>query len=221
MNRTAPIWMGIAAIAGLVFVVAFGVAYVLYDFGLNGATFVAVIVAAGAGVVLAIGWREPRRDRVAAADIGLSNDKATIPSAESAPATPAAAAVRDAAPGEEAVALREAVAEEEGMQQIEIDAEVTPTEPAPAAPVTPSAGQKPAMLAAPRTGGADDLQQLKGVGAKLETALNGLGIYHLDQIAAWGPAEVLWVDENLQGFKGRASRDGWVAQAKALTGSTL
>jgi predicted flap endonuclease-1-like 5' DNA nuclease len=49
-----------------------------------------------------------------------------------------------------------------------------------------------------------------------------MGYFHFDQIAAWGPNEVAWVDENLQGFKGRVSRDNWVEQAKVLAsgGST-
>jgi predicted flap endonuclease-1-like 5' DNA nuclease len=43
-----------------------------------------------------------------------------------------------------------------------------------------------------------------------------MGYYHFDQIAAWTDKEVAWVDENLQGFKGRVSRDNWVDQAKIL-----
>ena len=43
-----------------------------------------------------------------------------------------------------------------------------------------------------------------------------MGIYHYDQIAGWSPEEVAWVDQNLKGFKGRASRDAWVAQAGGL-----
>ena len=54
------------------------------------------------------------------------------------------------------------------------------------------------------------------MGPKLETMLNEMGFYHFDQIAGWGPAEVAWVDENLQGFKGRVTRDDWVSQAKTL-----
>ena len=50
----------------------------------------------------------------------------------------------------------------------------------------------------------------------MEQMLNGMGFYHFDQIAAWSGAEVAWVDENLKGFKGRVSRDGWVDQAKTL-----
>jgi hypothetical protein len=36
--------------------------------------------------------------------------------------------------------------------------------------------------------------------------------------AAWNADEIAWVDDNLEGFKGRVTRDNWVAQAKALTG---
>jgi NADH-quinone oxidoreductase subunit E len=78
------------------------------------------------------------------------------------------------------------------------------------------AGIKPATLSAARDGQADDLKQIKGVGPKLEVLCNELGFYHFDQIAAWSDAEVAWVDENLKGFKGRVSRDNWVAQAKTL-----
>ena len=35
-------------------------------------------------------------------------------------------------------------------------------------------------------------------------------------MAAWTADEVAWVDENLEGFKGRVSRDDWVEQAKIL-----
>ncbi|MDD9716157.1 NADH-quinone oxidoreductase subunit E [Dinoroseobacter sp. PD6] len=80
----------------------------------------------------------------------------------------------------------------------------------------PQQGAKPKMLESARAGGADDLKKIKGVGPKLETLLNSMGIYHFDQIAAWSDAELAWVDENLEGFKGRASRDEWVAQAKTL-----
>ncbi|MFP7570794.1 NADH-quinone oxidoreductase subunit E [Marivita sp. S2033] len=75
---------------------------------------------------------------------------------------------------------------------------------------------KPAALSAPRDGQADDLKRIKGVGPKLEALCNDLGFYHFDQIANWSAAEIAWVDENLQGFKGRVSRDNWVDQAKTL-----
>ena len=45
-----------------------------------------------------------------------------------------------------------------------------------------------------------------------------MGFFHFDQIASWDASQVAWVDENLDGFKGRASRDDWVAQACSLSG---
>ncbi|MCL7465374.1 NADH-quinone oxidoreductase subunit NuoE [Phaeovulum sp. NW3] len=89
---------------------------------------------------------------------------------------------------------------------------------APAAPKAEAApaGDKPALLDAPRGDKADDLKLIKGVGPKLEALLHSMGIYHFDQIAAWTEAELAWVDANLEGFKGRASRDGWIGQAKVL-----
>lgn len=84
-----------------------------------------------------------------------------------------------------------------------------------AASVSAEGAEKPAILDAPQ-GEADDLKKIKGVGPKMEEMLNGMGFYHFWQIAAWGPKEVAWVDENLEGFKGRVSRDNWVDQAKLL-----
>lgn len=77
-------------------------------------------------------------------------------------------------------------------------------------------GVKPDTLTGPRGGVADDLKQIKGIGPKLEKLCNELGFYHFDQIANWTPAEEAWVNANLEGFKGRVSRDTWVAQAKVL-----
>ncbi|TCS62356.1 NADH dehydrogenase subunit E [Primorskyibacter sedentarius] len=77
-------------------------------------------------------------------------------------------------------------------------------------------GVRPQALDGPRNGQADDLKQIKGVGPKLEKLCNTLGFYHFDQIAGWSDAEVAWVDENLEGFKGRVTRDEWVSQARIL-----
>lgn len=91
-------------------------------------------------------------------------------------------------------------------------------EPAPTATAEADAADqtRPAAMSAPRESGADDLKKIKGVGPKLEQMLHGMGFYHYDQIAQWTPAEVAWVDDNLEGFKGRVSRDSWVDQAKTL-----
>ena len=77
-------------------------------------------------------------------------------------------------------------------------------------------GAQPAGLSGPRTGGADDLKKIKGVGPKLEQLLNSMGFYHYDQIAGWSVDEVAWVNANLAGFKGRVTRDNWIEQAKTL-----
>ena len=97
------------------------------------------------------------------------------------------------------------------------DAPDSPLEPAYAPkPDADDAGEaEPLTLSAPREGGADDLKRINGVGPKLEQTLNEMGFYHFDQIAAWTPAEVAWVDSRLK-FKGRIERDEWIAQAAEL-----
>jgi len=73
-----------------------------------------------------------------------------------------------------------------------------------------------ALLPGSGGGQGDDLTLIKGVGPKLAELCNRLGVWHFDQIAAWSPEEVAWVDHHLEGFKGRIARDDWVAQAKIL-----
>ncbi|NLS03187.1 NADH-quinone oxidoreductase subunit E [Rhizobium sp. P32RR-XVIII] len=61
----------------------------------------------------------------------------------------------------------------------------------------------------------DDLKLISGVGPKIESTLNELGIFTYAQVAGWKKAEREWVDGYLN-FKGRIERDDWVKQAKAL-----
>src|SRR3989338_4808463 len=68
-----------------------------------------------------------------------------------------------------------------------------------------------AAVAAPAEAG-----KPQALAAALEKLCFELGIYHFDQIAAWGAPEVAWMDANLKGFKGRVTRDKWVAQAKLI-----
>ena len=76
---------------------------------------------------------------------------------------------------------------------------------------------QPELLKKPRAGSkADDLELIWGVGPGLAKMLNQMGIWHFDQIASWTAKELKWVDANLKGFKGRASRDEWVKQSKKL-----
>ncbi len=80
----------------------------------------------------------------------------------------------------------------------------------------PKAADKPKSLTKARGGKPDDLKLIKGVGPKLEALCNKLGFYHFDQIASWTEKEIAWVDENLEGFKGRVTREDWVQQARDL-----
>ncbi|MGL4236018.1 NADH-quinone oxidoreductase subunit NuoE [Tabrizicola sp.] len=88
--------------------------------------------------------------------------------------------------------------------------------PAAATPAATAGGKQPKALKAARKGKADDLKQILGIGPKLEQLCHKLGFFHFDQIAEWTADEIAWVDNNLEGFKGRVSRDRWVAQAKVL-----
>ena len=83
-------------------------------------------------------------------------------------------------------------------------------------PISDVSEKEPELLSAPRAGStADDLKRISGVGPKLEGVLHDLGFWHFDQIAAWTPAQVAWVDNRLK-FKGRIIRDNWIAQATEL-----
>ncbi len=76
-------------------------------------------------------------------------------------------------------------------------------------------GIRPAMLKREEVT-PDDLKRIKGVGPKLESTLNELGIFTFEQIASWNEDEVEWVDEYLA-FKGRIKREDWRSQAKILS----
>ena len=127
---------------------------------------------------------------------------------KAAPATPAKGKAREPKPA------RGVAADATGVTVQEAPA-TSKGKPAQAEPA-PAKAKKPRALKAPRKGGADDLKQIKGVGPKLEALLQSLGFFHFDQIAQWTAEELAWVDDNLEGFKGRASRDGWVEQARLL-----
>lgn len=144
-----------------------------------------------------------------AADAKAAADAAAAKKVADAKAAAAAADAKAA----EAKAAAKAVAPAKAAKK--------PAAKKPAAKKAPArkpvaADGRPEALDGPRDSGADDLKQIKGVGPKMEQLLNSLGFYHFDQVAGWRAKEVKWVDENLQGFKGRVSRDEWVKQAKVL-----
>jgi predicted flap endonuclease-1-like 5' DNA nuclease len=75
--------------------------------------------------------------------------------------------------------------------------------------------KRPQGLAAPRNDRPDNLQRISGIGPKLEKTLQDLGFFHYDQIAAWDPMEVDWINEHLR-FRGRIEREQWIEQARLL-----
>lgn len=70
--------------------------------------------------------------------------------------------------------------------------------------------------AAQAVGGADNLTRIKGLGPKLSTLLQSLGIARFEQIAAWSEADIDRIDAQLGNFQGRIRRDNWVEQASYL-----
>lgn len=87
---------------------------------------------------------------------------------------------------------------------------------APVMAADPAAVAKPAGLAGARGGQTDDLKIIKGIGPKLEMLCHSLGFFHFDQVAGWTAGELAWVDDNLEGFRGRVTRDRWQQQALAI-----
>ena len=63
----------------------------------------------------------------------------------------------------------------------------------------------------------DDLKKILGIGSVLEEKLNGMGIYHYHQIAAFTESDVQNINAHLN-FPGRIERDEWIPQAQELTG---
>lgn len=83
--------------------------------------------------------------------------------------------------------------------------------PAPA-PVRPL---KPPVLAAPRNGAPDDFTLIEDVTALQQNTLYSIGVFHFDQIAAWTPSNIAWVDDYLH-LRGRIVEEEWVEQAQDL-----
>jgi len=168
-------------------------------------------------------------DSTATASPLASTGDATVSSATAA-ATPAAAV--SSAPKAKAVAkpkaapkAKAAAAKPAAKEKAASKAKTAAAKPAAKAKAAPKAKDaakpvaadgKPELLKKARAGGADDLKQIKGVGPKMEGMLQTMGVFHFDQVASWRKKEVEWVDNNLEGFKGRVSRDEWVKQAKVL-----
>jgi len=63
----------------------------------------------------------------------------------------------------------------------------------------------------------DNLQEIKGIGPKINGMLNENGVYYFDQIAAFDGRDLAWIDQAIS-FKGRSVRDRWIPQAALLSG---
>jgi NADH-quinone oxidoreductase subunit E len=156
---------------------------------------------------------------------GKPDVKVEMPAGVAEAAPGQATATGDGVPGEtpEERAARKAARAERKAAKAAREGDGAAEEDAPAAeaapvPLTglPEGGSQPQALAAPRDGKGDDLKTIEGIGPVLEKLCHDLGIFHFDQIASWGAAEIAWMDANLKGFRGRVTRDKWVAQAKLI-----
>jgi predicted flap endonuclease-1-like 5' DNA nuclease len=145
---------------------------------------------------------------------------ATLKSAEPKPVVSKAAAPKSTASKSAAPkgAAPKAVAPKAAAPKTAAPKAAAPKAAAPKA-ASKAAAPKPAAAkpAAPAAKSApDDLRQLKGVGPKLVTVLNGLGVTRFDQIAGWSAGDIATIDAQLGTFTGRIARDNWVEQAGFL-----
>ena len=67
-----------------------------------------------------------------------------------------------------------------------------------------------------KTGHADNLQLLKGVGPRFVTRLHELGVVRFDQLANFSETELALLDERLGPFRGRLASDRLAEQARYL-----
>jgi NADH-quinone oxidoreductase subunit E len=154
----------------------------------------------------------------AEAEAAAATAKASSTDVKTAPAPEAAAPARPkpSAPNQPASAAQDTPSAT-GKAIRDTSAKAPAAKAAPTAEAASAVAEsKPQLLTAARGGKGDDLELIWGVGPKLGKMLNEMGIWHFDQVAAWTPAELAWVDARLTGFKGRAVRDDWISQAKKL-----
>ncbi|MCH4539670.1 50S ribosomal protein L21 [Ochrobactrum sp. A-1] len=100
------------------------------------------------------------------------------------------------------------------------DAEVVGDWPALAEPAEADAEPardpgRPELLEAARLGAPDDLTVIKGIGGAVQGLLNGIGVFHYDQIASWSDDESRWIERRM-GFPRRVEREDWIGQATKL-----
>ncbi len=133
--------------------------------------------------------------------------KVTAPKAEVK--SPAAKADAPKAAKPKAAAPKPAVAKDVAPKAVK------PKAPKTAAPKA-AAPKVAAPKAAKATKGPDNLRLIKGLGPKLNTMLNDLGVTRFEQIAGLDAAAVAALDAKLGTFAGRITRDNFVDQAGLL-----
>lgn len=70
-------------------------------------------------------------------------------------------------------------------------------------------------------GDAEDLTQIEGLNATIQTQINKLGVIKLEQIANLSDEDIITLDEAL-GLSGKIEKDDWVKKAQeAMTASTV
>jgi predicted flap endonuclease-1-like 5' DNA nuclease len=232
-NKNAPLLAGwlIAAAAGLV---AFGVLVIVGEFDLFPAAAIASGVALVAGLILGMPWGSaaaepgPRVRRIVPDPSAVESEAspAAVQPAAPPPApvaeavvTETAAFVSTPAPAPKAAAAAKVATKPKAATKPTAVAKVEATvEAKPKAAAKPKVAkvEGPMRLKGPRKGKADDLKEIEGIGPALEKLVNELGFYHFDQIAGWSDADVALVDAEMKTFKGRITRDKWVAQAKII-----
>ncbi|MBN8916501.1 MAG: hypothetical protein J0I31_12985 [Rhizobiales bacterium] len=192
---------------------------------------VALLLALVFGLALAVGYRIGRKQRpaepvqVAPPPPPAAMERQPAP-ATSAPPPEPPIVVEPAPSPQQDLFARLGIADMNAVPPLDEEEEDEPPPPAAQSPTRPAPcarrrppeslpGMRPPALAAPEGEGADDLKQLKGIGPQNEQRLNGIGIFHLRQIAAWTPEEAAWVGSYLA-FPGRIEREDWMGQAKAI-----
>jgi predicted flap endonuclease-1-like 5' DNA nuclease len=206
-------WL-IGAAAGLV---AFGVLVVVGKFDLFPAAAIGAVVALVVGLILGMPWGAGSQAMPAAAT-DLSPQR-TVPEAMPAAfvAAPAMApAAETAAPLMAAPAVAPAAKPKAAAEPKPEAKPAAAAKPKPAAKPKAAKPAGPERLKAPRKGSADDLKEIEGIGPAMEKLVNELGFFHFDQIASWSDADVALVDAEMRTFKGRITRDKWVAQARII-----
>jgi large subunit ribosomal protein L27 len=100
-----------------------------------------------------------------------------------------------------------------------VKSEPKATAPASEAPKAAASSSADALFAVIGTASADqkdDLKKIKGVGPKLEEALNAVGVYTYEQVGKMTEKEYDLLDELLDTGKGKAKKDDWAEQVKSL-----